>query len=190
MTFPPPKKKQTKKQNKCFWSFFESETGVCLKTLLLSIFRHTKSFIRAKVSGTNKSNIAEIKCHDCDSCLEPFPSIVARGESVMIGLGSNKNNVPCKKTFFYFNKNSHHTNIIREGLRMFFFWIIPKSKFNIYTTDLRVILSIIFATGVHSLLLKFLQKNSPHNVQTKGGGMKGFLNNVQKNCTFLSWWLP
>ena len=47
---------------------------------------------------------------------------------------------------------------------MFFFGIIPKSKFNIYTTDLRVILSIIFATGVHSLLLKFLQKNSPHNV--------------------------
>ena len=53
---------------------------------------------------------------------------------------------------------------------MFFFGIIPKSKFNIYTTDLRVILSIIVATGVYSLLLKFLQKNSPHNVQTKGGG--------------------
>ena len=104
--------------------------------------------------------------------LEPFPSIVARGESVMIGLGSNKNNVPCKKIFFYFNKNSHHTNIFREGLngRMFFFGIIPKSKFNIYTTDLRVILSIIVATGVYALLLKFLQKNSPHNVQTKGGG--------------------
>ena len=58
---------------------------------------------------------------------------------------------------------------------MFFFGIIPKSKFNIYTTDLRVILSIIVATGVYSLLLKFLQKNSPHNVQTKGGGeVKGF----------------
>ena len=27
-------------------------------------------------------------------------------------------------------------------------------------------------------------------VQTKGGGVKGLLNNVKKNCTFLSWWLP
>ena len=53
---------------------------------------------------------------------------------------------------------------------MFFFGIIPKSKFNIYTTVLRVFLSIIFATGVYSLLLKFLQKNSPQNVQTNGGG--------------------
>ena len=75
---------------------------------------------------------------------------------------------------------------------MFFFGIIPKSKFNIYTTDLRVILSIIVATGVYSLLLKFLQKNSPHNVQTKGKGgrVKGLLNNVQKNCTFLTARLP
>ena len=53
---------------------------------------------------------------------------------------------------------------------MFFFGIIPKSKFNIYTAYLRVILSIIVATGVYSLLLKFLQKNSPHNVRMKGGG--------------------
>ena len=74
---------------------------------------------------------------------------------------------------------------------MFFFGIIPKSKFNIYTTVLRVFLSIIVATGVYSLLLKFLQKNSPHNVQTKGGGgVKGLLNNVKKNCTFLKGWLP
>ena len=29
------------------------------------------------------------------------------------------------------------------------------------------------------------------NVQIKGGGgAKGFLNNVQKNCTFLKGWLP
>ena len=68
---------------------------------------------------------------------------------------------------------------------MFFFGIIPKSKFNIYTTVLRVFLSIIFATGVYSLLLKFLQKNSPHNVQTKGRGVKGFLNNVKKTALFL-----
>ena len=33
-------------------------------------------------------------------------------------------------------------------------------------------------------------KNSPHDVQTKGGGVKGLLNNVQKNCTFLSCRLP
>ena len=59
------------------------------------------------------------------------------------------------------------------------------SKFNIFTIDSRVILSIIGATGVYALLLKFLQKNSPHNVQTKwGGGAKGFLNNVKKDCTF------
>ena len=36
-------------------------------------------------------------------------------------------------------------------------------------------MSIIVATGVYALLLKFLQKNSPHNVHTKG-----FLNNVKK----------
>ena len=60
------------------------------------------------------------------------------------------------------------------------------SKFTIFTIDLHVILSIIVATGFYALLLKFLQKNSPHNVQTKGGrGVKGFLNNVEKNCTFL-----
>ena len=68
---------------------------------------------------------------------------------------------------------------------MFFFGIIPKSKFNIYTTVLRVFLSIIFATGVYSLLLKFLQKNSPHNVQTKGGGRvsKVFLTLFKKPLT-------
>ena len=43
-------------------------------------------------------------------------------------------------------------------------------RFEIFTIDLRVILSIIVATGVYALLLKFLQKNSPHNVQTNGGG--------------------
>ena len=49
------------------------------------------------------------------------------------------------------------------------------SKFDIFTIDLRVILSIIVAAGVYALLLKFLQK--------KKGGVKGFLNNVKKNCT-------
>ena len=28
------------------------------------------------------------------------------------------------------------------------------------------------------------------NVQTKGGGVKGLLNNIKKKCTFLSGWLP
>ena len=59
------------------------------------------------------------------------------------------------------------------------------SKFNIFTIDLRVILSIIVATGVYALLLKFLQKNSPHDVQTKGGGVKGLFNNVKKTALFL-----
>ena len=58
------------------------------------------------------------------------------------------------------------------------------SKFDIFTIDLRVIMSIIVATGIYSLLFKFLQKNSPHNVQTKGGGVKGLLNNVKKNALF------
>ena len=39
-----------------------------------------------------------------------------------------------------------------------------------FTIDLRVILLMIVATGIYALLLKFLQKNSPHSVQTKGGG--------------------
>ena len=43
--------------------------------------------------------------------------------------------------------------------------------YQIFTIDLRVILSIIVATGVNALLL-------------------GLLNNVQKNCTFLKGWLP
>ena len=48
-------------------------------------------------------------------------------------------------------------------------------------------MSIIVATGVYALLLKFLQKNSPHNVQTNGGaGVKGFLNNVKKKTALFS----
>ena len=50
--------------------------------------------------------------------------------------------------------------------------------------DLRVILSIIVAIGVYALLLKFLQKNSPHNVQTNGGGGKGFLTMLKKTALF------
>jgi len=52
---------------------------------------------------------------------------------------------------------------------------------------------------VFSLLLPFLMlknafKKHPlqnrTNVQIKGGGVKGLLNNVQKNCTFLKGRLP
>ena len=43
-------------------------------------------------------------------------------------------------------------------------------RFEIFTIDLRIILSIIVAIGVYALLLKFLQKNSPLDVQMKGGG--------------------
>ena len=64
------------------------------------------------------------------------------------------------------------------------------SKFNIFTRDLHVILSIIVATGIYALLLKFLQKNSPHDVQTKGGGVKGLLNNVKKTALFLRLGFP
>ena len=51
----------------------------------------------------------------------------------------------------------------------------------------------------HCILLLFLMlknafKKHPlqnrTNVQIKGGGGKGLLNNVQKNCTFLKGWLP
>ena len=50
---------------------------------------------------------------------------------------------------------------------------------------------IIVATGVYALLLKFLQKSSPRNVQTNGGGgVRGFLKKVKTNCTFLVGWLP
>ena len=44
------------------------------------------------------------------------------------------------------------------------------------------------------LMLKTRFKKPPlqnrKNFQIKGGGVKGLLNNVQKNCTFLYEWLP
>ena len=44
------------------------------------------------------------------------------------------------------------------------------------------------------LMLKTCFKKHPlqnrTNVQKKGGGVKGLLNNVQKNCTFLGGWHP
>ena len=51
-------------------------------------------------------------------------------------------------------------------------------------------LSIIVGTGVYALLLRFLQKNSPHNVQTnEGGGSKAFWTMLKKlrfTCTLAS----
>ena len=65
------------------------------------------------------------------------------------------------------------------------------SKFNIFTIDLRVILWIIVATGVYALLLKFLQKNSPHRCSNeRGAGGKGFLSDVKKTALFLSGGFP
>ena len=43
-------------------------------------------------------------------------------------------------------------------------------EYEIFTIDLRVILSIIVATGVYALLLKILEKNSPHNCSNERGG--------------------
>ena len=56
-----------------------------------------------------------------------------------------------------------------------------------FTIDLRVILLIIVATGIYALLLKFLLKNSPHNVQRKGGGeSNAFWTILKKTALFLS----
>ena len=44
--------------------------------------------------------------------------------------------------------------------------------------------------GTRRKTQKRFLKNSPHNVQTNGEGVKGFLNNVKKNCTFLGRRLP
>ena len=45
---------------------------------------------------------------------------------------------------------------------------------------------MIVATDVYALLLKFLQKNSQHNVQTNGGGgSKAFLTMLKKTALFL-----
>ena len=59
-------------------------------------------------------------------------------------------------------------------------------RFEIFTIDLRVILSIIVATGVYALLLKFLQKNSPHTCSNEGWGrgVKGLFEQCSKKLHF------
>ena len=55
----------------------------------------------------------------------------------------------------------------------------------IVSTDLRIILSNFVATDVYALFRKSIKKNCNIMFKTKGGGgVKGFLNNVQKNCRF------
>ena len=46
------------------------------------------------------------------------------------------------------------------------------SKFDIFTIDLRVILSIVVATGFYERFLKFLQKKN-HHIMFKGKGGVG-----------------
>ena len=55
---------------------------------------------------------------------------------------------------------------------------------DIVSTDLRIILSNFVATDVYALFEKSIKKNLLRNVQNEGGGVKGFLNNVQKNYRF------
>ena len=46
---------------------------------------------------------------------------------------------------------------------------------------------------LYQMLKNAFKKYPPQNrtnVQIKGGGVKGLLNNVQKNCTFLKRWHP
>ena len=49
-----------------------------------------------------------------------------------------------------------------------------------FTIDLRVILWITVVTGVYALLLKFLQKNSPHRCSNERGGSKAFWTMLNK----------
>ena len=46
---------------------------------------------------------------------------------------------------------------------------------------------------LYQMLKSAFKKHPPQNrtnVQIKGGGVKGLLNNVKKNCTFLKWGHP
>ena len=62
------------------------------------------------------------------------------------------------------------------GGKMSKFW----GKFDIVSTDLRIILSNFVATDVYALFKKSIKKICNMMFKTKGGGVKGFLNNVQK----------
>ena len=58
-------------------------------------------------------------------------------------------------------------------------------KFDIVSTDLRIILSNFVATDVYALFKKSIKKNCNMMFKTKwGGGGKGFLNNVKKKLHY------
>ena len=48
------------------------------------------------------------------------------------------------------------------------------SKFDIVSTDLRIILSNFVATDVYALFKKSIKKNLQHDVQNEGGGQRLF----------------
>ena len=58
-----------------------------------------------------------------------------------------------------------------------------QGSFDIVTIDLRLILSKFVATDVYALFKKSVKKICNIMFKTRGG-VKGFLNNVQKNCGF------
>ena len=68
--------------------------------------------------------------------------------------------------------------------------MLHTSLTSFFIIGLRFYLSIFVATGVYALLLKFLQKNSPHNVQANGGEVKGLLKNVKITALFLQEGFP
>ena len=65
-----------------------------------------------------------------------------------------------------------------------------EGKFDITSTDLRIILWNFVATDVFALFKKSIKENLLHNVQNEGGGGNDFLNNVKKNCGFGLRWHP
>ena len=75
--------------------------------------------------------------------------------------------------------SSHHSEQMSQvGGKMSKF----QGEFDIVSTDLRIILSNFVATDVYALFKKSIKKICNMMFETKRGGVKAFLNNVQKNC--------
>ena len=66
------------------------------------------------------------------------------------------------------------------------FW----GKFDIVSTDLRLILSVFVATDVYALFKKSVKKICNIHVQNEGGGVNGFWNNVQKTALLVRQGFP
>ena len=79
---------------------------------------------------------------------------------------------------------SHLGRLIDIGVLDVWGWMF------VFSTDLLIILSNFVAADVYALFKKSIKKNLQHDVQNEGGGVKGFLNNVQKNCGSGVGWLP